>query len=247
MKAMAWPPSKLGVLLAKLERHHGMPEPPRFAGPFEMILWEIVAYLADDSRRELAFRALRDRVGLTPPEILAAPAKVLGEITRMGGSIAAEDRAARLRTAARIAMEDFDGDLSAVLALPTQKAKKFLMRFPMIGEPGAEKILMFSGVLGVLALESNGVRVLTRLGIGEDRKSYAATYKSIREVTVEQLSADSAVADESSSASSPPRPDFMPAERAGLPCLSGQFRLPGRSSRRVTSSRSIRSGIGLLT
>ncbi len=193
MKSTAWPKSRLGVLLAKLERHHGVPQPRQFAGPFEMILWEIVAYLADDSRRELAFRALQHRVGLTPPEILAAPAKVLGEITRMGGSIAAEDRAARLRTAARMVIEDFDGDLSAVLTLPTQKAKKFLMRFPMIGEPGAEKILMLSGVLRVLALESNGVRVLTRLGIGEDRKNYAATYKSIREVTVEQLPADSAL------------------------------------------------------
>ena len=158
-----------------------------------MVLWEIVAYLADDSRRESAFRALRDRVGLTPSAILAAPAKVLNEITRMGGSIAAEDRAGRLRTAARMVMEDFGGDLSAVLALPPQKAKKFLMRFPMIGEPGAEKILMLSGALGVLALESNGVRVLTRLGVGEDRKSYAATYKSIREVTTEELPADSAL------------------------------------------------------
>jgi endonuclease III len=193
MKPIAWPPSKLGALLAKFERHYGVPELPPMAGPFEMVLWEIVAYLADDSRRELAFLALRERVGLTPPEILAAPAKVLGEITRMGGSIAAEDRARRLRTAARIAMEDFNGDLSAVLTLPAQRAKKFLMRFPMIGEPGAEKMLMLSGVLGVLALESNGVRVLTRLGIGEDRKSYAATYKSIREVTVEELPADSAI------------------------------------------------------
>ncbi len=193
MKATPWPPSKPGALLVKLERYYGAPKLPRFAGPFEMILWEIVAYLADDSRRELAFNALRDRVGLTPPAILAAPVKVLGEITRIGGSIAAEDRAAHLRTAARIVMEDFDGDLAAVLSLPTQKAKKHLMRFPMIGEPGAEKILMFSGVLGVLALESNGVRVLTRLGIGEDRKSYTATYKSIREVTVEQLPGDSAL------------------------------------------------------
>jgi endonuclease III len=193
MKPTVWPSSRLGALLARIERHYGVPRLPQFAGPFEMILWEIVAYLADDSRREIAFRALRDRVGLTPPEILAAPAKVLGEITRMGGSIAAEDRARRLRTAARMVMEDFDGDLSAVLTLPTQKAKKFLMRFPMIGEPGAEKILMLSGILGVLPLESNGVRVLTRLGIGEDRKSYAATYKSIREVTVEQLPGNSAL------------------------------------------------------
>ena len=37
------------------------------------------------------------------------------------------------------------------------------------------------------ALESNGLRVLVRLGFGEDRKSYAATYKSVREATLEEL------------------------------------------------------------
>lgn len=192
MKSGAWPHSRLGSLLAKIEQHYGAPQLPRFAGPFEMILWEIVAYLADDSHRQLAFNALRDRVGLTPAAILAAPLKLLGEITRMGGSIAAEERAGRLRAAARMVIEDFDGDLSAVLTLPAQKAKKLLMRFPMIGEPGAEKILMLSDVLGVLALESNGARVLVRLGIGEDGKSYAATYKSIREATIAALPADPA-------------------------------------------------------
>ena len=43
-----------------------------------MILWEVVAYLADDARRRMAFEALREQeVGLTPKEILAAPKKVL--------------------------------------------------------------------------------------------------------------------------------------------------------------------------
>ena len=49
---------------------------------------------------------------------------------------------------------NFGGDLACILKLPPQKAKKLLMRFPMIGEPGAGKILLFSGVLAVLALES---------------------------------------------------------------------------------------------
>ena len=108
----------------------------------------------------------------------------------MGGSIAADERAERLRTAARLARDDFGGDLDEVLKIPPQKAKRLLMGFPMIGEPGAEKILMMSGALPVLALDSNGVRVLTRLGIGEDRKSYASTYRSVREATLGQLPED---------------------------------------------------------
>ena len=185
-----WPETGVGRLLEGIERHYGMPDPPPFAGPFEMILWEMVAYLADDVRRRGAFDALRKQVGLTPKEILAAPKKLLCQITRLGGSIAAEERAERLQTAARLVLDEYAGDLAGVLNLAPQKAKKLLMRFPMIGEPGAEKILLFRGVLPVLALESNGVRVLVRFGIGEEGKSYAATYKSIREATLEQLPGD---------------------------------------------------------
>jgi endonuclease-3 len=149
-----------------------------------MVLWEIVGYLADDVRRGTAYTALRERVGLTPEAILAAPDAVLEEITRMGGAIAVVERAERLRTAALL------GDLDEVLCMPFPKAKKRLMRYPMIGEPGAEKILLFCGVLPVLALESNGLRVLVRYGIGEEKKSYAATYRSVREAVLGELSAD---------------------------------------------------------
>ncbi len=185
-----WPASRLGLILSKIEGHYGRPRLPKFAGPLEMILWEMVAYLADDTRRRIAFEALRKQVGLTPQKILDAPKKLLCDITRMGGSIAAEERAERLQAAARLTLDEFGGDLAGVLRLPLQKAKRLLMKFPMIGEPGAEKILLFSGVFPLLALESNGVRVLVRLGIGEDRKSYAATYGSVREATMEQLPQD---------------------------------------------------------
>ena len=108
-----------------------------------MILWEIVAYLADDTQRRTAFEALRKQVGLTPKKILAAPKELLSQITRIGGSIAAEERADCLRAAAQLTLDEFGENLASVLKLPPQKAKKSLMRFPMIGEPGAEKIVFF--------------------------------------------------------------------------------------------------------
>src|SRR5258708_5518872 len=142
-----WPKSRLGLLLDKLEQHYGRPAQRQFAGPFEMIVWEIVAYLADDTRRAGAFDALRERVGLTPRKILAAPKKLLCDITRMGGSIAPEEPAERLQAAARLTLDEFDGNLDSALKLQTQKGKKFLMQFPMIGEPGAAKVLLIPCVL----------------------------------------------------------------------------------------------------
>jgi len=54
------------------------------------------------------------------------------------------------------------------------------MKFPSIGEPGAEKILMFARTHAVLGLDSNGVRVVTRLGLVNEDKSYACTYKGVQ-------------------------------------------------------------------
>src|SRR5262249_35187496 len=60
-------------------------------------------------------------------------------------------------------------------------------KFPSIGEPGAEKILLLSETLPVLALESNGLRVLLRLGFGKEEKSYARSYRSAQEAASREL------------------------------------------------------------
>jgi endonuclease-3 len=83
-------------------------------------------------------------------------------------------------------LNDFDGDLTSALKLPYHKAIKALKKFPSIGEPGAEKILLFSKSFPVLALESNGLRVLLRLGFGKEQKNYSATYRSVREAVADE-------------------------------------------------------------
>jgi endonuclease-3 len=153
-----------------------------------MILWENVAYLADDDRRQQAFQILKERVGTKPAQILSASDEALLEVTRHG--IMPEQFAKKLRQCAQIALEEFDGDLRPVLKLPVPNAKKALQRFPGIGEPGAEKILLFGRTYPVLALESNGLRVLLRLGFGEEKKSYATTYRLVQRAVEGELEGD---------------------------------------------------------
>jgi endonuclease III len=153
-----------------------------------MVLWENVAYLADDHRRLNAFQTLKKRIGTEPGQILAASDEALFEVTRHG--ILADQFAQKLRLCAQIALEEFDGDLRPVLKLPLPKAKKALQKFPGIGEPGAEKILLFSRSYPVLALDSNGLRVLLRLGFGEEKKSYSTTYRLVQKAALEGLDKD---------------------------------------------------------
>src|SRR5215510_11760372 len=181
--------SNLEKIVERLARHYGPPAPPITNDPFELILLESVAYLASDERREEAFKLLRRLVGTKPPEILAASKDDLLRVAKLGG-IAAEIRAPRLREIALIASTEFGGDVRAALKLPIAKAKQALRKFPSIGEPGAEKILLFTRAQPVLSLDSNGLRVLVRLGFGAEKKDYSATYRTVQSAINEQLTED---------------------------------------------------------
>jgi endonuclease III len=176
-------------IIDELEEFYGRPEPPLVTDPMGMILLENVAYLQSDERRALAFETLRERVGLTPPEILMAHDETLLEVARLGGMHPAA-RVERLRRIALIALQEFEGDFDSVLKRPLAQAKKALRKFSGIGDPGAEKILLFSRTHPILALDSNGLRVLLRIGYGEERKSYASTYRSAQDAADAELNED---------------------------------------------------------
>lgn len=173
-------------IIDRLRTFYGSPGTPKVNDPLGLILMENVAYLVSDERRAEAFDTLRKKVGLTPPEILTAPEGTLLEIANLGGMLPAR-RVEKLRRVAQIALQEFDGDLDKVLKQPLAQAKKSLKKFPGIGDPGAEKILLFSKAYPILALDSNGLRVLRRLGYGEEQKSYAATYRSAQEAAHKAL------------------------------------------------------------
>jgi endonuclease-3 len=154
--------------------------------PWELIVWENVAYLVDDERRAAAYRRLANEIGTVPDQILdAPPAKLLAAIA--DGGMLPEHRAEKLRKAARVALVEFDGDLADVARRPAAEAKRALRKFPGIGEPGAEKILMFARGNATLALESTGLRVVVRLGLSDEKKNYDATYRAAREALHREL------------------------------------------------------------
>ena len=181
----------LKKLVAGLKRHYGEPSVPPARGPFELVVWENACYLLSDERRAAVFKELRRQVGLTAAAILKAPRDALLELAKLGG-MRPETRVFRWREIARITMTEFGGDLNRVLEQPPEKAKKALKQFPSIGDPGAEKILLFCGAFQGLPLESNGLRVLTRVGFGRVLKSYGATYRSVQEELRDQLARDNA-------------------------------------------------------
>jgi endonuclease III len=151
---------ELPAVLDQLEALHGRPARPVPKTALDWILWENAAYLVPDERRKQAFVALRQLTGLSAAGMLP------------------ELRVKKLLDIAERVQSEFEGDLQKALRLPLPKARSALRKFPGIGAPGADKILLFTGTHALAALESNGLRALTRLGLAHEGKSYAATYAS---------------------------------------------------------------------
>ncbi|PWU07809.1 MAG: hypothetical protein C5B51_09125 [Terriglobia bacterium] len=184
-------PVNLARVLDRLEKHYGKLQPVGPFDPYEMILYTTCGYPANDVTCPKGFQALEKLVGLAPDQILAASDKELTNIMRLGG-IVPEVRAQRLKEIASRVKRNFAGNLAAVLKASVPEAKKALKQFPTIGDPGAEKILLFTGSAPIPAVPSGQLHVLHRLGFGQEKKSYAAGYRSAQESLAAQIPADCA-------------------------------------------------------
>ena len=163
-------------LIADLSRHYSFQAP--LSDPLSLILWENIGYLIDDARRQALFDEFRSRIGIHAEKIARAPHALLLDIARRGG-MRPETRVERWRCIAEIVLDACGGDLLAALReLPASKARTLLKRFPSIGDPGADRILLFCRIDARPSLDSNGLRTLVRLGFVVPGSSYSVTYRA---------------------------------------------------------------------
>src|SRR5260370_27642013 len=168
-------------VLDTLEKLYGPQNAVGHTDLYEMILYLNSGYRATDASCSKGFDALKRDVGLKPEEILAASKAKLAKLLRLGG-IVPEQRAARLREIARKVKSEFGGDLKAELKKRVQEKyqaskgihsrRKILREFPVIGEPSADKILLFSKLAPVAAVPSAFLRAPIRLRFCREWKNY---------------------------------------------------------------------------
>jgi endonuclease III len=161
--------------------------------PAGMVLWESCAYLVDDERRGTVYDRLLTVTGGNPERISAMKPAALAQVIAEDGGMRPMMRAEKLQRAADLIL-DAGGrrQLAALCRSDPKRAKTVLRKFPGIGEPGADKILMVQGSLKTLAPDSNAARVLCRLGFGAADSRYDRMYRSVIEATTPELPDDRA-------------------------------------------------------
>jgi endonuclease-3 len=92
-----------------------------------------------------------------------------------------ELRAMRLKEIAERVQNEFGGDLRAALGGPLAGIRKVLKSFPGIADPGADRMLLFGGIVPVAAVPSNCAHVLMRIRSGPESANYVATYRQAQQ------------------------------------------------------------------
>ena len=168
--------NQLRTAFERLRHLYGRPAPPP-ADPFALAIWESCAYLVSDERRARVFERIAREVGLSPRAIRSTPLPRLARLIHDGG-MRPLARAEKLHAAADVALEVGVARLRRVVREAPREARAILRRFPGIGEPGVDKILLFCHGARSLAPDSNALRVLIRLGFGRDDPNYTRQYRS---------------------------------------------------------------------
>jgi endonuclease III len=173
----------LAKILDRMEKAYGAVERHGPSDAYEMVLHRNSGYPQSDERCDSGFTALRELIGLKPGDLLGASDARLASLLREAKSgMFPEKRARRLKEIAAIVEMKYGGDLGGALkGKPEAEARKALKQFPTIGDSGADRILLFSGISPVAAIPANGVRVPMRIAFGEEKKNYAATYRAAQE------------------------------------------------------------------
>ncbi len=169
--------SRLAQILDALESFHGPQQATWPTDPYQFLIWWHCGYPASDERCRLGWQSLTADIGFAPTDLLAVPSARLARALTPGGMVPAL-RAAKVKTIAQLIVDRCGGNLRAELSRPPlPKAYALLKTFPGIGRPGADRILLFSGIAAVAAVPSNCPYVLARIASDAPPANYDACYR----------------------------------------------------------------------
>jgi endonuclease-3 len=168
-------------LLQKLEAFYGEQRPCWPTDPYLFLVWWHSGYPASDAACTKGWDSLNREIGTEPQRLLEARPAKLAQALKPGGMVA-ELRAMRLKEIAARVKDEFGGDLRAALVGPMAEVRKTLKKFPNIGDPGTDRILLFAGIAPLAAVASNCPHVIVRIERGEERENYAATYREAQQI-----------------------------------------------------------------
>ena len=148
--------------------------------PFKNLIITVLSQNTSETNCVRAYKGLTARFEVTPQVLARANIRDLREAIRSGGLYNIKSK--RIKNISQAVLDRFGGDLSSILALPKEEARKKFMELPGIGPKTADVLLMSRhGYSQAFVVDTHMDRIAKRLGLVRQDAKYEEIQKALQD------------------------------------------------------------------
>ena len=166
-------PKLIPVLEAKYSQYWWPVEYPKETAqdPFKNLILTVLSQNTSEANCVRAYKGLAARFEIQPEILANANQEEIKDAIRSGGLYNVKSKL--IKELSKAVLEKFGGNISPVLSLPKEEAKKKLMALPGIGTKTADVLLASRhGYSEVTVIDTHFDRIAKRLGLVEPNAKY---------------------------------------------------------------------------
>lgn len=148
--------------------------------PFKTLIITIISQNTAGKNTAKAFENLSNQFKITPEALANGEKGKIEECLQVAGLY--RNKAKTVKQVSKIIIENFQGDLTQVLSLPFEEARKALLQLPGVGPKTADVVLLFCAEKPTIPVDTHVNRVSKRLGLAPKNGDYEAIRKSLQKL-----------------------------------------------------------------
>jgi len=147
--------------------------------PFKNLIITVLSQNTSEINCVRAYRGLAAKFEVKPEVLADAKTEEIKEAIRSGGLYNVKSK--RIKELSKAVLEKFKGNVSSVLALPKEEARKRLMELPGIGKKTADVLLAQEhSYAEVMVVDTHMDRIAKRLGLVKPDAKYEDIQKALK-------------------------------------------------------------------
>jgi len=147
--------------------------------PFKNLIITVLSQNTSEINCIRAYKGLTAKFEVKPEILARANVEEIKEAIRSGGLYNVKSK--RIKDLSQAVLEKFGGDISSVLALSNEEARKRLMELPGIGKKTADVLLAHRhSYAEVMVVDTHMERIAKRLGLVEPKAKYEEIQKALK-------------------------------------------------------------------
>lgn len=138
--------------------------------PLELLILTILSHKTTSVNTIKAFNNLKQIIEIDVETIVKTPSEIIEEAIKISGLYKVKTN--RIKKACEYILKNFGGSLDFIKNVPTNYARKVLLKIPGVSYKTVDVVLLFSFNRRVMPIDVHIARIAFRTGLSEGRRDY---------------------------------------------------------------------------